>query len=175
MVLIIIAWAFIERNIDRKNDWKCLSHRTCRPSKGKVTLSMTVTTSTAFYTWGEGVKFHWWNCGVASILQLQKRRFYWFGRSARCPDGELINDLLQSIPPRTWRWRNGGQLKTWAITLKTDLEILPPQQVFSYARWKKYWVNISTELVQARRAWMHLTSFFVIHDRAKIMFLGCIK
>ncbi len=34
---------------------------------------------------------------------LVQRRFRWFGHAARCPEAELIKDLLLPTPPRTWR------------------------------------------------------------------------
>ncbi len=61
---------------------------------------------------------------------------------------ELIKDLLLPTPPRTWRRQAGGQLKTWATTVKADLE-----PIFGHARWRKDWVKVSSELVQDRRAW----------------------
>ncbi len=53
---------------------------------------------------------------------LVQRRLRWFGHAARRPEGELIKDLLLPTRPRTWRRRAGGQLKTWATTVKADLE-----------------------------------------------------
>ncbi len=44
------------------------------------------------------------------------------------------------------RWA-GGQLKTWATTIKADLEL-----IFGHARRRKDWVNVSSELAQDRRA-----------------------
>ncbi len=48
---------------------------------------------------------------LTSIL-LVLRRHRWFGHAARRPENELIKDLLLPTPPRTWRRRAGGQLKT---------------------------------------------------------------
>ncbi len=39
-------------------------------------------------------------------------------------DGELTKNLLLPTPPRTRRRRSGGQLKTWATTIKADFEPL---------------------------------------------------
>ncbi len=64
------------------------------------------------------------------------RRLRWFGHAARRPEGELIKDLLLSTLPRTWRRRAGGQLKTWASTIKADLEPISAPQVFGHARWR---------------------------------------
>ncbi len=53
---------------------------------------------------------------------LLQRKLRWFGHAARRPDGELIKGLLLPTSPHTWRRRTGGQLKTWATTIKADLE-----------------------------------------------------
>ncbi len=68
-------------------------------------------------------------------------------------DGELTKDLRLPTPPRTLRRRAGGQLKTWATTVKADLKPLSGLQVFDHARWRKDWVNVSSELPQDSRAW----------------------
>ncbi len=77
-----------------------------------------------------------------------QRRLRWFGHAARRPEGELIKDLRLPIPPRTWRRRVGGQLKTWATTIKADLEPLAGPRVFGHD-----WVKFSIELAQDRHAW----------------------
>ncbi len=69
----------------------------------------------------------------------------------------MIKDLLLPIPPRTWRRRAGGQLKTWAITIKVNLEPLSGPRVFGHVRWRKDWVKFSSELAQNRRAWIAST------------------
>ncbi len=80
---------------------------------------------------------------LTSILALLvQRKLRWFGRAARRPEGELIKDLLLHTPPRTWRRRAGGQLKTWATTFKADLEPIAEPRVFGHARWMK----VSSEL-----------------------------
>ncbi len=84
---------------------------------------------------------------------LVQRRFRWFGHAARRPEGELIKDLLLPTPPRTWRRRTGGQLKTWTTTTKADLEPISGPRIFGHARWRKGWVKVSSELAQDRRAW----------------------
>ncbi len=61
-------------------------------------------------------------CLTSNPAMLVLRRLRWFGDAARRPEGELIKDLLLPTPPRTWRRRPGGQLKTWATTIKADLE-----------------------------------------------------
>ncbi len=84
---------------------------------------------------------------------VMQRRLRWFGHAARRPKGELIKDLRLPTSPRTWCRRAGGQLKTWATTIKADLEPLSGPRVFGHARWRKDWVKFSSELAQDRRAW----------------------
>ncbi len=92
-------------------------------------------------------------CLTSIPALLVQRRLRWFGHAARRPEGELIKDLLLPTSPRTWRRRAEGQLKTWATTIKADLEPISGPRVFGYARWRKDWVNVSSELAQDRRAW----------------------
>ncbi len=84
---------------------------------------------------------------------LVQRRLRWFGHATRRPESELIKDILLPIPPRTWRRRAGGQLKTWATTTKADPEPFSEPRVFGHARWRKDWVKVSCELAQGRQAW----------------------
>ncbi len=44
-------------------------------------------------------------------------------------------------------------MKTWATTLKEDLEPPSGPRVFGFARWRKDWAKITSEFVQYRRAW----------------------
>ncbi len=55
-------------------------------------------------------------CLTSILALLVYRRLRWFSHAARRPDDELIKDLLLPTPPRTWRRRTGGPLKTWATT-----------------------------------------------------------
>ncbi len=59
-------------------------------------------------------------CRTSIPALLVQRRLRWFGHATRCPEGELIKDLLLPTPSRTWRRRVGGQLKTWATPIKAD-------------------------------------------------------
>ncbi len=77
----------------------------------------------------------------------------WFGDAANRPDGELIKDLLLPTPPSTWCWRTGGQLKTWATTIRVDMVPFFGLRFFGYARWRKDWVKVSRMLAQHLRAW----------------------
>ncbi len=82
-----------------------------------------------------------------------QRRLRWFGHAAKRPEGKLIKGLFLPTPPRTWHRRAGGQLTTWATTIKDDLEPLSGPRVFGRARWRKDWVKVSSEFAQDRRDW----------------------
>ncbi len=84
-------------------------------------------------------------------FRAKKAPLVWSCR--KTPEGELIKDLLLPTPPRTWCWRAGGQLKTWATTIKSDLEPISGPRVFGHARWRQDWVKVSSELAQDRRDW----------------------
>ncbi len=92
-------------------------------------------------------------CLTSIPALLVQRRLRWFGHATRRPEGELIKDLLLPTPPRTWRRRGGGQLKTWATTIKADLEPISGPRVFGHARWRKDWMKVSSELALDRRVW----------------------
>ncbi len=92
-------------------------------------------------------------CLTSILALLVQRRLRWFGHAARRPEGKLIKDLLLPTPPRTWRRRTGGQLKTWATTIKADLEPISGPRVFGHAQRRKDWVKVSSELAHDRRAW----------------------
>ncbi len=77
----------------------------------------------------------------------------WFGHAARRAEGELIKNLPLQILTRTWRKRTRGQLKTWATTIKADVELLFGPRAFVQARWRNDWVKVSSELAHDRRAW----------------------
>ncbi len=66
---------------------------------------------------------------------------------------ELIKDLPLPTPPRTWRRRARGQLKTWATTIRADLEPISGPRVFGHARWRQEWLKVSSELAHDCRAW----------------------
>ncbi len=85
----------------------------------------------------------------ALLVQIRLR---WFGHATRRPEGELIKDLLLPTPPRTWRRRAGGQLKTWATMIKADLEPISGPRAFGHTQWSKDWVKVSSELAQDRQS-----------------------
>ncbi len=92
-------------------------------------------------------------CRKSLPTLLVQRRLRWFSHTVRCSDGELIKDLLLPTPPRTWRRRTGGQLKTWATTIKAHLEPLSGPRVFGHAQWRKDWMQVSSEIAQDHQAW----------------------
>ncbi len=79
------------------------------------------------------------NDSIQRIVLLVQRMLRWFGHAATRPEGELIKDPL--LP--TWRRRAGGQLKTWATTIKADLEPISGPRVFGHAKQRKDWVKVS--------------------------------
>ncbi len=88
-----------------------------------------------------------------SIPALFVQRLRWFGHAARRPERKPIKGLLLPTPPRTWRRRAGDQLKTWATTIKAELEPISGPRVYGHARWRKDWRKVSSELAQDLRAW----------------------
>ncbi len=87
---------------------------------------------------------------LASIpTKLVQRWLCWVGHAAWRPEDELIRNLLLPLPPRSWRKRAWGQLKTWATTIKEDREPLSgPQSSAAHDLAK-----ISNELAQDIPAW----------------------
>ncbi len=71
-------------------------------------------------------------CKQRHLIQKMLRLF---GHAARCPERELIRNLLVPTPSRTWFRRTGGQLKTRATTLKEDLKLLTGPRVLEYGQW----------------------------------------
>ncbi len=61
--------------------------------------------------------------------------------------------MLQPTLPRMWHRRTEGQLKAWSTMIKAGLEPLSGRRVFGYARWRKDWAKISSELAQDLRVW----------------------
>ncbi len=77
--------------------------------------------------------------------KLVQKRLRQFGHVARRLEGELISEPLLPAPPRSWRTRTGGQLKTWTTTIKACVEPLSGPQAFDYTGWRKDWVKVSSE------------------------------
>ncbi len=111
---------------------------------------------------GPSVELRCHLCLTGMPALLMQKRLLRFGHAARRPGGELITDLLLPTQPRTWRRRTGGQLKMWATTIKADLEPISGPRVFGYARWRKDWVKVSSELAHDRRAWSARSTQFVM-------------
>ncbi len=66
---------------------------------------------------------------------------------------EFMPELIDPDVPWTWRKRTGGQLKTWATTLKKGLVRLIGPAVVGIRRWHKEWASLAMDLAQDRRAW----------------------
>ncbi len=66
-----------------------------------------------------GKSTHWHSFALAVQFVMIRVCMLSFGHAARRPDGEMIKDL--PTPPRMWRRRTGGQLKTWATTISSEL------------------------------------------------------
>ncbi len=65
-----------------------------------------------------------------------------------------MRELINPDVPRTWRKRTGGQLKTWATSLKEDLVRLIRPALVGIRRWNKEWAWLAVDLAQNRRAWL---------------------
>ncbi len=61
-----------------------------------------------------------------------------------------MRKLIDPDVPRTWRRRTGGQLKTWATTLKEDLVRHIGPAVVGIRRWNKEWASLAKGLTQDR-------------------------
>ncbi len=93
-----------------------------------------------------------WNRGAVFVLQVY--------RHCSCKEGSAGLVTQQGVSIVNWsktffrpyRLARGGQLKTWAITIKADLEHLSRLRVFGYACSRKDWVKVYSELAQNRRA-----------------------
>ncbi len=86
----------------------------------------------------------------ARVLQ---RHLRWFGHADRGAPGESMRELINPDVPRTWRMRTGGQLKTWATTLKEVLVLLIGSAVVGIRRWDKKWASLAMDLAKDRRSW----------------------
>ncbi len=84
---------------------------------------------------------------------LLRRRLRWFGHAARRAPGEFMREMINPDVPRAWRRPTGGQLKTWATTLKEDLLRLIGPAVVGIRRWNEEWASLAMDLAQDRRAW----------------------
>ena len=76
-----------------------------------------------------------------------------FGTFYDVAEGELIRDLLLPTSLPNCRKRVGGQLKTWASTIKDDLAALSGPQVVGLRWWNRDWLAISCNLAQDPRTW----------------------
>ncbi len=64
-----------------------------------------------------------------------------------------MRELIDPDVPRTWRRRTGGQLKTWAATLKEDLVRLIGPAVVDIRRWNKEMASRAMDLTDDRGTW----------------------
>ena len=84
---------------------------------------------------------------------LLQCRLLWFGHTTQRPEGDLIRNVLLPASLPNWRKRIGGQLKTWASTIKDDLEVLSGPEVVGLRRWNRDCLTISCDQAQDRRTW----------------------
>ncbi len=107
--------------------------------------------SASFYALGAETVCHLWNCVAASALQAYRH----------CSSNESSAGLVmpQDVPKvsssMTFSFphrlaRGAGQLKTWATTIKAGLEPISGPRVSGYARWRKDWVKVASELALDR-------------------------
>jgi hypothetical protein len=72
--------------------------------------------------------------GAPSIeARLVKARLRLLGHVARMPQERLPRAVFLSTPPRDWRKRRGGQVKTWRKTIEDDLRRVHPQYTIQHA------------------------------------------
>ncbi len=122
------------------DDSKSSTTTACAESKGvTVAIGFTVQFSANVYIFQP-----------CQFLLLQ-RRLRWFGRAAQRAPGEFMRELINPDVPRTWRRRTGGQLKTWATTLKEGLVRLIGPAVVGIRRWDE-WASLAMDLARDRRA-----------------------
>ncbi len=81
--------------------------------------------------------------------------------SASHPEDELIRNPLLPTPPRSWRNRAGGQLKTLAMALKEDLEPSYEPRVFDCGRHRGSGMVVFSEFSQYCRAWCNSIRYVV--------------
>ena len=93
-------------------------------------------------------------CRIPQLgVRIHQRRLQLFGHVLRKPDDELVKEILNPTSCSGWKYRHGGQLKTWLTTVKSDVEQQGLQSVYSIRHWKQNWVAICADLSANRRAW----------------------
>ncbi len=75
------------------------------------------------------------------------------GQAARRPAGEIIRDVIDSVPPSHSRRERGGQLETWLTMLKEDLARMSGPCVYGLRRWNREWLSLGVTWTQNRQAW----------------------
>ncbi|THD19873.1 hypothetical protein D915_009460 [Fasciola hepatica] len=77
---------------------------------------------------------------------LQRQQLRWFGHILRYPTTEISKQCLSPVPSPGWRCRPGGQLKTWASTVKSNIQRLGLQFVYDVRKWKYNWISLFSGL-----------------------------
>ncbi len=79
---------------------------------------------------------------AAFLNQGVSKKLRWFGHAACRPGREQIRGFLMFILPCAWQTRVGSHLKTWAATLKADLELLSGLFLNKYKGKKAFWKSL---------------------------------
>ena len=90
--------------------------------------------------------------GIPQLAVRIAHRMLWFG---------FVNKYLNLTPCWGWKYRPGGQLKTWLTAVKSDIENLGLQSVHAVRHWRQDWVVICAEMSANYHAWE--TTFGDIH------------
>ena len=88
---------------------------------------------------------------------MQQRRLQWFGHVLRKPNTEPCRAALAPGRFPNWRFRHGGQLKTWLNTIKSDIDATGIGAAYSIRRWNRDWVHLCADLAADRRQWHAIT------------------
>ena len=84
---------------------------------------------------------------------LQRRRLQWFGHILRKLPTDLCRVVINPTRPSGWKYRLGGQLKTWLSTIKSDVDCMGLAAVYGLRRWKNNWIELCEQLATDRRQW----------------------
>lgn len=86
-------------------------------------------------------------------LVIQQRRLQWLGHVLRKQDFELTKQALLALPSSGWRYRLGGQVRTWLNTVRADVDKLGLHVVYGVRNWNRNWLKICADLASNRQAW----------------------
>ncbi|VDN21390.1 unnamed protein product [Dibothriocephalus latus] len=100
---------------------------------------------------GEAVKTEFYERLQATVARISPTDMLfvagdWNTRTGPCDETEAHNRA-------TWRYRQGGQLKTWLNTVQSDVERMGLVTVYGLRHCNKQWVNIFEELAFESRQW----------------------